>query len=140
MLGRLIVELERVSSQMAELDKILAQQALDDPRARRRMTIPGISSVVASTVLALDRQRVALSDRAETGQLFGLTPKVRQSGDQHARHGRISSRATAMPARCSWRQPGEQRRHLALSGRSLSGFRKCVVLPLRPWRQPVSSP
>jgi transposase len=40
MLGRLILELDRVSTQMAELDKTLAQQALDDPRARRLMTIP----------------------------------------------------------------------------------------------------
>src|SRR4051812_1409987 len=45
-LMRLVHELERVTAQLAELDKLLAQQALADPRALRLMTIPGVSSVV----------------------------------------------------------------------------------------------
>jgi transposase len=90
MLGRLIIELERVSTQMAELDKVLAQQALDDPRARRLMTIPGISSVVASTVLASIGDVSRFPTAQKLSSYFGLTPKVRQSGDQPARHGRIS--------------------------------------------------
>jgi transposase len=90
MLGRLVVELERVSTQMAELDKGLAQQALDDPRARRLMTIPGISSVVASTVLASIGDVSRFPSAQKLSSYFGLTPKVRQSGNQPARHGRIS--------------------------------------------------
>jgi transposase len=90
MLGRLIVELERVSAHMAELDKALAQQALDDPRARRLMTIPGISSIVASTVLASIGDVSRFPTAQKLSSYFGLTPKVRQSGDQPARHGRIS--------------------------------------------------
>jgi transposase len=90
MLGRLITELERVSIQLAELDKTLAQQALDDPRARRLMTIPGISSVVASTVLASIGDVSRFPTAQKLSSYFGLTPKVRQSGDQPARHGRIS--------------------------------------------------
>ena len=38
MLRRYVDELERVSAQLANLDKVLAQQALDDPRAKRLMT------------------------------------------------------------------------------------------------------
>jgi transposase len=90
MLGRLVVELAHVSTQMAELDKVLAQQALDDPRARRLMTIPGISSVVASTVLASIGDVSRFPSAQKLSSYFGLTPKVRQSGDQPARHGRIS--------------------------------------------------
>ncbi len=90
MLGRLVTELERVSTQMGELDKVLAQQALDDPRARRLMTIPGISSVVASTVLASIGDVSRFPTAQKLSSYFGLTPKVRQSGDQPARHGRIS--------------------------------------------------
>lgn len=52
MIGRYVSELERVTAQLAELDKTLAQKSLDDPRALRLMTIPGVSSVVASTILA----------------------------------------------------------------------------------------
>ena len=90
MLGRLVVELERVSDQLAQLDKVLAQQSLDDPRARRLMTIPGISSIVASTVLASIGDVSRFSTAQKLSSYFGLTPKVRQSGDQPARHGRIS--------------------------------------------------
>jgi transposase len=90
MLGRLVNELERVSAQMAELDKVLAQQALDDPRALRLMTIPGISSVVAATVLASIGDVSRFATPQKLSSYFGLTPKVRQSGDQPARHGRIS--------------------------------------------------
>ncbi|MDP3410159.1 IS110 family transposase [Bosea sp. (in: a-proteobacteria)] len=90
MLGRLIIELERVSTQMAHLDRALAQQALDDPRARQLMTIPGISSVVATTVLASIGDVSRFPTPQKLSSYFGLTPKVRQSGDQPARHGRIS--------------------------------------------------
>lgn len=90
MLGRLVVELERVSAQMAELDKVLAQQSLNDPRARRLMTIPGISSIVALTVLASIGDVSRFPTAQKLGSYFGLTPKVRQSGGQPARHGRIS--------------------------------------------------
>lgn len=90
MLGRLVGELERVSKQLAELDMVLAQQALDDPRAQRLMTIPGISSIVASTVLASIGDVSRFPTPQKLSSYFGLTPKVRQSGDQPARHGRIS--------------------------------------------------
>ena len=89
-LARLMLELERVSQQLAEIDKVLAQECLDDPRALRLMTIPGVSSVVASIVLASigDITRFPTSDKLSS--YFGLTPRIRQSGDHPARHGRIS--------------------------------------------------
>jgi hypothetical protein len=94
-LRRLVDELGRISGQLAELDKVIAQQALDDPRARRLMTIPGIGPVVASTVLASigDVSRFATPEKLSS--YFGLTPKVRQSGDRPARHGRISKQGNA---------------------------------------------
>lgn len=90
MLQRLIVELERVSLQLSEIDKVLAQQSLDDPRALRLMTVPGVSSVVASTVLASIGDIARFSSPDKLSSYFGLTPRVRQSGDHPARHGRIS--------------------------------------------------
>jgi len=94
-LRRLLPELERITKQLAELDKAMAQQALADPRAVRLMTIPGISSVVASTVLASigDISRFPSPDKLSS--YFGLTPKIRQSGDRPARHGRISKQGNA---------------------------------------------
>lgn len=90
MLQRLIAELERVSQQLSEIDKVVAQQALDDPRALRLMTIPGVSSVVASTVLASIGDIARFPSPDKLSSYFGLTPRVRQSGDHPARHGRIS--------------------------------------------------
>ena len=105
-LGRLLGELERVGRELGELDKAIAQQALADPRAVRLMTIPGISSIVASTVLASigDISRFASPDKLSS--YFGLTPRIRQSGDAPARHGRISkqgnSAARKMLVEAAW--------------------------------------
>lgn len=90
MLQRLMAELERMSQQLSEIDKVVAQQALDDPRALRLMTIPGVSSVVASTVLASIGDITRFPSPDKLSSYFGLTPRVRQSGDHPARHGRIS--------------------------------------------------
>lgn len=94
-LNRLSDELAHTTTQLAALDRELARQALADERAVRLMTIPGVGPVVASLVLA------AIGDvrRFETPQklasYFGLTPKVRQSGEGPARHGRISKQGNA---------------------------------------------
>lgn len=90
LLGRYVNELERVSAQLAELDKALAQQSLDDPRALRLMTIPGVSSVVASTILASIGDIHRFPTPEKLSSYFGLTPRTRQSGDHPARHGRIT--------------------------------------------------
>ena len=90
MVGRYVNELERVSAQLAELDKTLARQALDDPRALRLMTIPGISSVVASTILASIGDISRFPTPEKLSSYFGLTPRIRQSGDHPAWHGRIT--------------------------------------------------
>lgn len=90
MLQRLITELERVTKQLSEVDKAVAQQAMDDPRALKLMTIPGASSVVASTVLASIGDIARFPSPDKLSSYFGLTPRVRQSGEHPARHGRIS--------------------------------------------------
>jgi len=95
MLRRLIAEMERVSAQLAEIDKTLAKQTLADPRALKLMTIPGIGSVVASVVLASIGDIARFPSPDKLSSYFGLTPRVRQSGDHPARHGRISKQGNA---------------------------------------------
>lgn len=90
MLQRLIAELERVTKQLLEIDKVVAQEALDDPRALKLMTIRGVSSVVASTVLASIGDIARFPSPDKLSSYFGLTPRIRQSGERPARHGRIS--------------------------------------------------
>lgn len=89
-LTRLVDELERVTDQLSQLDKVIAREVLEDARARRLMTIPGIGPVVASTVLASIGDVSRFRSPEKLSSYFGLTPKVRQSGDRPARHGRIS--------------------------------------------------
>lgn len=92
MIGRYVNELERVSAQLAELDKELAQQSLDDLRL---MTIPGVSSVVASTILASIGDISRFPTPEKLSSYFGLTPRIRQSGDHPARHGRITKQGNS---------------------------------------------
>jgi transposase len=99
LLGRLMDELERVSGQLAELDRVLAAKALDDPQAKRLMTIPGVGYVVASTVLASIGDVSRFETPQKLSSYFGLTPKVRQSGDGPARHGRISKQGNGAARR-----------------------------------------
>lgn len=86
-------ELQRTTEQLAVLDSELARLALADERAVRLMTIPG--PIVATMVLA----SIGDISRFETSQklasYFGLTPKVRQSREGPARHGRISKQGNA---------------------------------------------
>ena len=88
--GRLVDELERNSDQLAKLDMTIIGEALENPRVVRLMTIPGIGPVVASTVLASIGDISRFETPEKLSCYFGLTPKVRQSGDRPARHGRIS--------------------------------------------------
>jgi transposase len=89
-LTRLVDELERITTQLADLDKTIARESLEDARAVRMMTIPGIGPIVASTVLASIGDISRFPTPEKLSSYFGLTPRIRQSGDRPARHGRIS--------------------------------------------------
>ena len=93
--GRLIDELAHSTEQLALLDSAIARETLNDPQAVRLMTIPGIGPVVAATVLASIGDISRFSTPEKLSCYFGLTPKVRQSGDHPARHGRISKQGNA---------------------------------------------
>jgi transposase len=88
--GRLVEELAHSTEQLALLDRTIAREALADPQAVRLMTIPGIGPIVAATVLASIGDISRFSTPEKLSCYFGLTPKIRQSGEHPARHGRIS--------------------------------------------------
>jgi transposase len=79
-----------LSGEIEQLDRILAADALSDDDALRLMTLPGISSVTAIALLGAigDIKRFKTS-RALVAYL-GLDPRVRQSGNEPAKHGKIS--------------------------------------------------
>jgi transposase len=107
---------EFLDSELAEVERVIASDALNSPDVRRLMTVPGVNVIVAATFLAaIGDIRRFRGPRQLVGYL-GLDPRVRQSGPGPASHGRISKQGSA-PARhvlveASWstvRQPGPLR-------------------------------
>jgi transposase len=88
-------ELDRLGAELAELDRKLAQTDLEDPQVRRLMTITGVNATVAMSVLAAIGDIKRFSSPQKLVSSFGLNPKVRQSGDKPAYHGRISKQGRA---------------------------------------------
>jgi len=88
-------QIEFLDSEIAAVERLIAQQALCWPEIRRLMTVPGVNLICAATfIAAVDDPHRFLTSRKLVGYL-GLDPKVRQSGDAPARSGRISKRGSA---------------------------------------------
>jgi transposase len=94
-ISRHLEEHDRLSATMAVLDKELAQGALKDERVRRLMTIGGVNMVVALGVLAAIGDVTRFSSAEKLVSYFGLNPRVHQSGNSPAYHGRISKEGRA---------------------------------------------
>ena len=90
-------ELDRLGAELAEVDKSLAQKALDEPQVKRLMTITGVNATVGMSVLAAIGDIHRFSSPEKLVSYFGLNPRVRQSGDKPAYHGRITKQGRAHP-------------------------------------------
>jgi transposase len=90
-----IRHLEFLDAEIAAVERLIAQQALEWAEIRRLMTVPGVNLICAATfIAAVGDPRRFLTSRKLVAYL-GLDPKVRQSGDAPARSGRISKRGSA---------------------------------------------
>jgi transposase len=90
--------IEFLDSEIAAVERLIAQQALSWPEIRRLMTVPGVNLICAATfIAAVGNPNRFLTSRKLVAYL-GLDPKVKQSGEAPARSGRISKRGSA-PAR-----------------------------------------
>jgi transposase len=72
------------------VDKSLAEHALASPEMRRLMTLPGVSFVTAAALMAAIGDVSRFPTARHLVAYIGLNPRVRQSGSEPARHGRIS--------------------------------------------------
>ena len=95
LLARQLDRLDWLNGRLMVLDRKLARTALDDKRARKLMTVAGISSVVATAVLASIGDISRFESSEKLASYFGLTPRVRQSGNRPAFHGKISKHGNA---------------------------------------------
>src|SRR5215213_9383820 len=84
-----------LDGEVAAVEKLIAQQALQWPEIRRLMTVPGVNLICAASFIAAvgDPHRFFTSRKLVA--YLGLDPKVRQSGDAPARSGPISKRGSA---------------------------------------------
>lgn len=99
-------ELDRLGDDLAELDREIAQDAIEDPTVARLMTVTGIKLTVATSLAAAIGDIARFKTPQKLVSYFGLNPRVRQSGTGVAHHGRISkigrSHARAMLVEAAW--------------------------------------
>jgi transposase len=90
-----IRHIEFLDSEIAAVERLIAQQALNWPEIRRLMTVPGVNLICAATFIAAIGHAGRFVTSRKLVAYLGLDPKVRQSGEAPARSGRISKRGSA---------------------------------------------
>jgi transposase len=111
--GGAMRHIEFLDSEIAEVERLIAREALRSPDARRLMTVPGVNVICAASFLAAIGDIRRFGGSRQLVAYLGLDPKIRQSGSEPARGGRISKRGSASArwalVEAAWsvvRQPG----------------------------------
>jgi hypothetical protein len=93
--------------EVAALDREIARQALAWPEVLRLMSVPGVNVQTAATFMASIGDIRRFSSPRKLVSYLGLDPRVHQSGNTPARHGRISkagpSEARHMLGEVAWK-------------------------------------
>src|SRR3954470_880904 len=106
-------QVDFLDSEIAQVERLIATDALGWPEVKRLMTVPGVNVIVAATFMAAVGDIRRFADRRKLTAYLGLDPRVRQSGAGPANHGPISKQGSnsarhALVEAC-WstvRQPG----------------------------------
>jgi transposase len=110
MLSRLVQLMASASNNLlAEvkvLDRLIAENAENDPVCRRLLTIPGVGPLTATAFRAAVDDPVRFKDSRTVAAYFGLTPRRFQSGKTNVsgritRRGDMSVRSALYSAACS---------------------------------------
>ena len=83
-------QIDFLDAEIGAVDTALAELALDSPQMQRLMTLPGVSFVTAAALMAAIGDISRFPSPRHLVSYLGLDPRVRQSGSEPARHGRIS--------------------------------------------------
>jgi transposase len=81
---------EFLDAEIAEVERLIARDALSSLDARRLMTVPGVNVICAATFLAAVGDIHRFRGPRQLVGYLGLDPRVRQSGNTPAKSGRIS--------------------------------------------------
>ncbi len=87
--------LDVAGEELALVDRELAQVGQQSDDVKRLLTIPGVDRTVALSLVAAVGDIARFPDSRRLVSYLGLDPRVRQSGNQPARHGRISKQGRA---------------------------------------------
>jgi transposase len=85
---------EFLDQEIAQVEKLIAKQALSWPEIRRLMTVPGVNLICAASFIAAIGNANRFMTSRKLVAYLGLDPKVKQSGEGPARSGRISKRGS----------------------------------------------
>jgi transposase len=100
-------QVDFLDNEIAALDREIARLALTWPEVLRLMTVPGVNVLTAATFMASVGDIRRFSSPRKLVSYLGLDPRVRQSGNSPARHGRISkagaSEARHMLGEVAWK-------------------------------------
>jgi transposase len=88
-------QVQFLDAEIAEVEKLIAAEALSWPEIKRLMTVPGVNVIVAATFIAAIGDIRRFPDRRKLTGYLGLDPRVRQSGAGPANHGRISKQGSS---------------------------------------------
>jgi transposase len=87
--------IEFLDQEITAVERLIAREALRSPDARRLLTVPGVNVICAATFLAAIGDIRRFRGSRQLVAYLGLDPRVRQSGTEPARSGRISKRGSA---------------------------------------------
>lgn len=88
-------QIDFLDTEIAGVDRHLAQHALASNEIKRLMTIPGIDVTTAATLIAAIGDVHRFDSAKRLVGYLGLDARVRQSGITAARHGRISKEGSS---------------------------------------------
>src|SRR6478735_5548384 len=80
-------QIDFLEGEVAAVERLIAQQALEWPEMRRLMTVPGVNLICAASFIAAVGDPTRFFTSRKLVAYLGLDPKVRQSGDAPARSG-----------------------------------------------------
>ena len=109
-------QIDFLDAEIAAIDRKLCEWVTTSAQGRRLLSIPGVGAAVAATLMAAIGDVSRFASPRQLVAYLGLDPKVRQSGDEPPRHGRISKRGNSQArsalVEAAWaalRQPGPLR-------------------------------
>jgi transposase len=88
-------QIDFLDGEIEKIDRKLSEWVTSSPEARRLMTIPGVGVSAAAALMAAIGDISRFDSPRRLVAYLGLDPKVRQSGEEPARHGRISKRGNS---------------------------------------------